>query len=59
MVTLKVELYHKILRVVKLDIGFHHRCLDSEQEVSPSGEASDGASPWESQGGGIHDGAPP
>ena len=36
------------------EIGLHHVCLDSEQNVSCSGEASNRASPCNFQGGGVH-----
>ena len=45
--------------MVKLKVGLHHGCPNSEQEVSRGSEASDGALQWKSQGSGVHNGASP
>ena len=33
-VMLKVRLHCRNSRMVELEVGFHHRCFDSDQEVS-------------------------
>ena len=35
--------------MVKLEIGLHHGCLGSRQEMSWDGEAKDRTLPWKSQ----------
>ena len=52
-------LHNRSLGIVKVEVELHHRCLNSDAKVSQIGEARDGISPHESQGGGIHDGASP
>ena len=47
------RLHHGSPKVVELEVGLHHRCPGSDQEITQGGEASDGASPWESKGGGV------
>ena len=49
-------LHHGSPKVVELEVGLHHRCPGSDQEITQGGEASDGASPWESQSSGVHNG---
>ena len=44
-------LHHGTPTVVKLEVGLHQGCYIKEHEVSRGGEASDGASPWESNRG--------
>ena len=56
---LKIELHHGSPKAVKLKVGLHHECPDSELEVFQSREANNGASPWESQGDGVHNEASP
>ena len=57
MVMLKVRLHHRSPRVVELEVGLHHGCTGSDQDVFQGSEAQDGAWPWESHGGGVHNGA--
>ena len=45
---LKIRLYYRSPRVMKLEVGLHHECLGSDQEVFRSTEASNGASAWKS-----------
>ena len=66
MVELEVGFYngylgsdHRSPRVVKLEVGLHQRCYIREQEVSWSGEASDGASSPKVQEDKVHDGTLP
>ena len=56
---LVMGLHHGSPRVVKLEVGLHQRCFIREQEVSPSGEASNGASPPKMLEGEVHDGTSP
>ena len=58
-VMLKVGLHQRSSKVVKLDFGLHYGYPNIDQEVSQDGEARNEDSPWESEGGGIHDGASP
>ena len=44
----KFGLLHGSPRMVKLEVELHHGYLDSEQEVSRSGETTNGASVLES-----------
>ena len=55
-VKLLMRLHHGSPRVVKLEVGLHQGCFIREQEVSRSGEGSDGASPQKMQEGEVHDG---
>ena len=59
MVKLVMGLHHGSPRVVKLEIRLHQGCYIMGQEVSWSGEASDGASPLKVQEGEVHDGTSP
>ena len=45
----KRELHHKDLVVVKLKVGLHYGCPNSDQKVFRGGEARDEASPWKFQ----------
>ena len=58
-VKLVMGLHHGSPRLVKLEVGFHQGCFIREQEVSWSGEASNGASPPKMQEGEVHDGTSP
>ena len=58
-IQLMVGLHHESQTMVKLEVRLHHRCSDSDQEVSQNGEARDWASPREFEGCGVHDEASP
>ena len=51
MVKLVHGLHQESPRVVELEVGLHHRCLGGDHGCPRCGEASDGTSPWKSNGG--------